>query len=215
MTSNVSTDSMLEESPDFVSKLPEAEAANQIITVAAWQGVTAWIALHEKNEDGVWQVRMTSPGFVGFNGIGKTVEGDMKSPKGTFHLKGAFGLADDPGCGLPYTKCDEDYYWSGDTREGMHFNELVSLKDFPDLDTEKSEHISTYTRQYQYCLSIDYNSEGDPSKGYAIFFHCFGPKCPFTEGCISLPEAQMKCLLERVSPDCVVVINSMDYFEKM
>ena len=37
-------------------------------------------------------------------------------------------------------------YWSGDPREGFHYNELVNIKDLPDLDLESgdSEHIIDY-----------------------------------------------------------------------
>ena len=212
-TMDASTTTMLEESPEWVTKLPEASETDQIMTVAAVDNsTTAWIALHEKDEDGKWQTIMTTPGFIGDNGIGKTKEGDCKTPKGTFHFDMAFGIADDPGCAIPYTKVDEDAYWSGDPRDGMHYNELVSIKDLPDLDTEASEHIIEYTRQYQYCLNMDYNKECNPEKGSAICFHCFGPKCPSTAGCVSLPEDQMRVVMQNVKPDCAVVIDTVDNF---
>ena len=62
---------------------------------------------------------MTTPGFIGKSGLGKTKEGDGKTPVGTFHFNATFGIADDPGCKIPYTKVDDDTYWSGDQREGM------------------------------------------------------------------------------------------------
>lgn len=201
---------MLEPSPEWVSALPAAAESDQILVVGVYGPTTAWISLHEKDSDGVWQTLVTTPGFIGKNGLGKTKEGDSMTPAGTFHFNAAFGIADDPGCAIPYTKVDDDSYWSGDAREGMHYNEMVSIKDYPDLDTENSEHLIEYTRQYQYCLNIDYNKEGTPGLGSAIFLHCFGPKSPYTGGCVSVPENQMKAIMQKVSPDCTVVIDTLE-----
>ena len=198
------------ESPDWVTRLPEADETDQLLTVAAYMGSAAWVALHKKDEKGRWQMIMTTPGAIGYNGLGKTKEGDLKTPIGSFHFDKAFGLADDPGCIVPYTKVNEDHYWSGDKREGMHFNELVNIKDCPGLDTERSEHLVEYKRQYQYCLNIDYNKECDKTAGYAIFLHCLGPKSQSTEGCVAIPEDQMKVVMENVTPDCIIVINTQE-----
>ncbi len=111
---------------------------------------------------------------------------DAYTPIGTFTIDKAFGLADDPGCQMKYTKVDDNYYWSGDTREGMHFNELVNVKDVPDLDTESSEHISDYDYAYQYVLNMGYNSECEEEKGFAFFFHCFRVNRTYTGGCVGV-----------------------------
>ena len=72
-----------------------------------------------------------------------------------FLTAAVLGIADDPGCMMEYTKVDDSYYWSGDPEH--NFNQLVSTKDVPELDTENSEHIVDY--QYQYRLNLGYNSE--------------------------------------------------------
>jgi L,D-peptidoglycan transpeptidase YkuD (ErfK/YbiS/YcfS/YnhG family) len=92
----------------------------------------------------------------------------------------------------------------------MHYNEMVSLKDYPDLDQENSEHIVDYQYQYQYCLNISYNEECTPGLGSAIFLHSFGDRKPYTGGCVSLPIEQMHFVMQHVSPDCVVVIDSLE-----
>ena len=135
-------------SPDWVGKLDAAKDAEQMLIVAAFHedATDAWVSLHEKQSDGSWHMVMTSPGFIGKSGLGKTREGDAKTPTGVYHFNRAFGIADDPGCAIPYVKVDENTYWSGDPREGYHYNELVSLKDLPGLDLESgdSEHIIDY-----------------------------------------------------------------------
>ncbi len=117
-----------------------------IVAAFSADATDAWISLHEKQSDGSWHMVMTSPGFIGKNGLGKTREGDAKTPVGVFHFNRAFGIADDPGCAIPYVKADQNTYWSGDPRDGYRYNELVNLKDLPGLDLESgdSEHIIDY-----------------------------------------------------------------------
>ena len=201
-------------SPDWVAHLDAASAADQMLIVGAFSetATDAWVSLHEKQKDGTWQMVMTSPGFIGKNGLGKTKEGDAKTPTGVFHFNRAFGIADDPGCAIPYVKVDQDTYWSGDPREGFHYNELVNIKDLPDLDLASgdSEHIIDYPYHYQYCLNISYNEEGTPGLGSAIFLHCLGPAKPFTGGCVSIPEDHMKYVMQHVDENTAVVIDTYE-----
>ena len=207
---DVATTTLLEPSPDWVVQLPEAETVDQLFVVAAYDTSTAWISLHQKDEDGTWQTVMTTPGYIGKAGLGKTREGDAKTPTGTFGFDAAFGIAEDPGCAIPYTQVDDDTYWSGDVREGHHYNEMVSIADIPDLDTDASEHIIDYTREYQYCLNLDFNKDCVPGAGSAVFVHCLGARKPYTGGCIAMPQDQMLVLMQNVLPECVVVIDSLE-----
>jgi L,D-peptidoglycan transpeptidase YkuD (ErfK/YbiS/YcfS/YnhG family) len=199
-------------SPEWVGKLDAAKDTDQLFIVAAFNqdATDAWVSLHEKQSDGKWHMVMTTPGVIGKSGIGKTKEGDCKTPQGVYHFNCAFGIADDPGCKMPYTKVDNDYYWSGDYREGHHYNELVNLKDCPDLNTENAEHIIDYIYHYQYCLNINYNRLHTPGKGSALFMHCFGPKNPFTGGCIAVPKDKMLYVMKHIQPDCLIVIDSLE-----
>ena len=201
-------------SPDWVGKLDAAGDAKQMLIVAAFSAdaTGAWISLHEKQSDGSWHMIMTSPGFIGKNGLGKTREGDAKTPTGVFHFNRAFGIADDPGCAIPYVKVDNDTYWSGDPRVGYRYNELVSIRDLPGLDLESgdSEHIVDYPYHYQYCLNISYNEEGTPGLGSAIFLHCLAPAKPFTGGCVSIPEDHMRYVMQTINSNTVVVIDTYE-----
>ena len=201
-------------SPGWVGKLEAAEDAEQLLIVAAYseEATVAWVSLHEKQNDGSWHMIMTSPGYIGRNGLGKTREGDGKTPVGVFHFNRAFGIADDPGCAIPYVKVDRDTYWSGDPREGYHYNELVSLRDLPGLDLASgdSEHIIDYPYHYRYCLNISYNEEGTPGLGSAIFLHCLAPARPFTGGCVSIPEDHMRFVMQKVNAGTVVVIDTYE-----
>ena len=197
-------------SPDWVANLDAAASADQMLVVAAFNetATDAWVSLHEKQADGTWKMVMTTPGFIGKNGLGKTKEGDAKTPTGVFHFNRAFGIADDPGCAIPYVKVTDKTYWSGD--EKNHYNEMVDLGDCPDLDLENSEHIVDYDYEYQYCLNISFNEDGTAGKGSAIFLHCLGSKKPYTGGCVAVPENIMKLIMRNVREDCVVVIDTVD-----
>lgn len=197
-----------EDSPEWVTKLDAAKDAKQLFVVAGYEKSTAWISMHEKDDSGNWKMLTSTPGFIGMEGLGKTKEGDLKTPVGTFKFNKAFGIDEDPGCAIEYTKVDEDTYWSGDTK--ANYNQMVSIKDFPKLNTEDSEHIVDYKYEYRYCLNISYNEDGTAGKGSAIFLHCFGDRKPRTGGCVAIPEEQMYYVMQHVNPDCVVVIDSME-----
>ena len=202
------------QSPEWVGALEAADDAQQLFIVAAFndEATDAWVSLHERQADGSWHMVMTTPGFIGKNGLGKTREGDAKTPTGIFHFNRAFGIADDPGSSIPYVKVDDDTYWSGDPRDGYCYNELVSLRDLPGLDIESgdSEHIIDYPYHYQYCLNISYNEEGVPGLGSAIFLHCFAPAKPFTGGCVSIPEDYMVYVMRHVDENTVVIIDTYE-----
>ena len=197
-------------SPEWVTKLDAAKNAKQLFVVAGYERSTAWISMHEKDADGSWKMIMSTPGFIGKEGLGKTKEGDGMTPVGTFHFNKAFGIADDPGCAMDYTKADDNTYWSGDS--DLMYNQMVSIKDYPDLKKDDSEHIFDYQYEYQYCLNISYNEDGTPGKGSAIFLHCFGDRKPRTGGCVAIPEEQMYFVMRHVNPGCVGVIDSMENF---
>lgn len=194
-------------SPEWVSKLDAAKDAEQLIVVAGYDKNTAYISMHEK-QNGEWQKIISVPGFIGLDGLGKANIEEALTPVGTFTIDKAFGISDDPGCQMEYTKVDESYYWSGDPDN--HFNELVSTKDVPDLDTEKSEHIMDYPYRYRYVLNLGYNSECEVQNGFAFFFHCIGDRKPYTGGCVAVPENTMKIIMQNIKPGCKITIDSME-----
>ncbi|WP_019002694.1 L,D-transpeptidase family protein [Succinimonas amylolytica] len=195
-------------SPIWISELGNRMQASQLFVVAGVGQTTAYVSMHEKTTDGSWRQIMSTPGYIGKNGLGKQREGDGKTPVGIFHFNYAFGIADNPGCqAFPYKKVNKNDYWSGDARKNRQYNKMVSIKDYPDLDKDASEHLVDYTYPYQYALNISYNEEGTPGLGSAIFLHCLGEQRPYTGGCVSIPRAEMITVLRHVRQDCVVVID--------
>lgn len=199
-----------EVSPDWVAALPQAAEARQLFVVAGVGRTTAWVSMHEKDAQGTWRQILTTPGVIGKNGLGKTKEGDGKTPVGTFRFDTAFGIAPNPGCEIPYTQVDENIYWSGDDRPGMMYNRMVDVRNLPGLDTASCEHLASYNPHYTYAMNISYNADCVPGKGSAIFLHCFGPNKPYTGGCVAIPMHMMRVVMQNVRPDCVVVIDSLE-----
>lgn len=214
-----STKQQAVDSPQWVQDLESAKTANQLFIVAGMREgwTTATISMHEKDREGKWKQILTTPGYVGKNGLcldEEHVEGCGQTPIGIYHFNKAFGIADDPGCKIPYIKVTDDLYWSGDQNDGMHYNEMVSIKDFPNLDKESSEHLIDYNFNYQYCLNISFNEEGIKGKGSAIFLHCLDDTSPYTGGCVSIPENKMRKVMQLVKEDCVVVIDTINNLDK-
>ena len=195
-------------SPQWVKNLPAAQNFNQMVVVAWIQGTTAWISMHEKI-NGDWQQIMTTPGFVGVNGMGKVKEGDHKTPVGTFQFDFAFGILPDPGCAIPYVQINEHHYWSGDWN--YKYNQFVDDREAPaNFDTAYSEHLIDYNPHYNYGLNMGYNAECTPGRGSALFMHCFGTHKPWTTGCVGLPEEKMFFVMQHVKPGCACVIDSLE-----
>lgn len=205
------------DSPEWVKSLPQAQdkSVKQLFVVAGMgmELTTATISMHMRDADGQWMQVLSTPGFVGKNGLcldADHKEGCGQTPIGVYRFNKAFGIAADPGSKMPYTKVDDDTYWSGDMRDGMHYNEMVKLSDFPDLDLENSEHIVDYEYQYQYCLNISFNEDGTSGRGSAIFLHCFGPLKPYTGGCVAVPEYIMREIIRTADENCVVIIDTFE-----
>ena len=198
------------DSPAWLPQLEAAKGCDQLIVVAGVGETTCYVSMHEKDASGNWKMLLQAPGYIGIEGLGEADSYHAITPIGTFTIDKAFGIADDPGCQIPYTKVTDDDYWSGDMREGMHFNEFVKLSDVPDLDTSSSEHLIDYTYEYQYCLNMGFNSDCVPGGGAAFFFHCMSLVKPYTGGCVAVNEAVMKQIMQQVKEGCRITIDTAD-----
>lgn len=203
------------DSPAWVVDLPAAqdESVTQLFVVAGLglDKTTATVSMHQRDEAGHWKQILSTPGFVGLNGLCQDAdhrEGCAQTPIGVYHFNKAFGIAADPGCAIPYVQVDDNTYWSGDP--DRQYNQMVDIREVPELVMDDSEHIVDYEYQYQYCLNISFNEEGTPGRGSAIFLHCFGPLKPYTGGCVAIPENLMKQVMQTVREDCVVVIDTLE-----
>ena len=188
----------------WVADLDVAETANQIIIVAA-DGSSATVSMHNKEEDGTWAEILSTDGKIGRNGIGKTKEGDGKTPTGVYRFLFGFGNMPDPGCGLNYTQVDDSYYWVDDS-DSAYYNQFVSTERVT-KDWDSAEHIASVKSSYNYVLALDYNVDCVPGVGSAIFIHCTPTG---GAGCIAVPEEKMVEIMQNVKDGCLVVIDSVE-----
>lgn len=188
----------------WVVELDVAEAASQMIVVAA-DGSDAMVSMHIKEEDGIWTEILCTAGKIGKNGIGKTKEGDGKTPTGVYRFMFGFGNRENPGCGLNYTQVDDSYYWVDDS-ESAYYNQFVTTNEVT-KDWDSAEHIAGVKSSYNYVLALDYNVDCIPGKGSAIFMHCTPTS---GAGCIAIPEDKMVEIMRNVKDGCVVVIDSVE-----
>lgn len=192
---------------DWVSELNIADDPDvkQIVTIKGTKGSEAEFTLHEKDSGGWYEV-LTCKAYIGKNGWGKAREGDNKTPKGMFSFTKAFGIEDDPGSVMYYTKVDDSHYWVGDS-QSEYYNQFVSTLDIDNFSKKDSEHIIDYKQAYKYCLNISYNEDGVPHLGSAIFLHC-QTNNKFTNGCVAIPEKDMIKVLKHVNDTCVVIMDT-------
>ena len=197
--------------PSFAAQLKAAEDLEQLIIVEAHSrdGIEATVTLHEK-QDGLWTEILNVDGYLGYGGIDKKKEGDGKTPTGLYGLSVAFGKKEDPGSLIPYTQIDEKYWWVGDYNS-KYFNQLchqdMKGRDWK-LDPAESEHLWDY-KGYNYCLFIEYNTEGEYKKGSCIFLHCIGQKLE-TLGCIAVAEEDMIFILQHLREGAKILIDTAE-----
>lgn len=78
-------------------------------------------------KDGKYEEVFGCPAVVGKNGPGKQSEGDTKTPLGTWTIGEAYGINDDPGSKIKYTKVTEDMYWCATGSNGKNYNKLIYI----------------------------------------------------------------------------------------
>ena len=175
--------------PSEAGSLSVASETVQLVLVEYTCGSDATVSFHEKR-GGAWVKLYETYGYVGKNGIGKTRAGDKKTPTGAYNLTTPFGILDDPGASMPYTKVTKHHYWCGDS-SSKFFNRLVDSRVAGRKGTGSDEILIHYKGFYNYCLFIDYNAEQIPGKGACIFLHCIGSRS-YTAGCVAIPEDAMR-----------------------
>lgn len=128
--------------------------------------------------------KLRTKAFVGKNGItDKKVEGDLKTPRGTFNIGISFGTYDKiNNKKIKYIKITPNLYWIDDS-DSAYYNQLVDITKVQ-KDWKHAEHLAEYPIQYEYAIEIKTNPQNKPNRGSAIFIHCSNGNQ--TAGCISI-----------------------------
>ncbi|MBR0414061.1 MAG: L,D-transpeptidase family protein [Clostridia bacterium] len=156
--------------------------------------------------EGQYETVFSCDALIGKNGPGKQSEGDTKTPLGTWTIGEAYGIADDPGSLLPYTKITDDMYWCATGSNGKKYNTLLYKSQDPNNDYSEDEHLIEYPIRYKYLLDLGYNKAGAPYAGNAIFLHCWKDPDTPTGGCVAISEEDMVTVLKTVTPGTSVTI---------
>lgn len=159
-----------------------------------------------KAENGTYKSVFNCPAVIGKNGPGKQSEGDTKTPLGTWVIGKAYGIKDDPGSIVPYTKVTDDMYWCATGSNAKKYNTLIYRSDDPNADYSEDEHLIDYPIVYNYLLDLGYNQAGAPYAGNAIFLHCWRGENSPTGGCVGISEENMIKVLQTVPVGTAVTI---------
>ena len=187
------------------NKYLDKKSVNCLIFVKHTGGTKCEVLLYRKakksNGKYAWKKKLQCNGYVGRYGIGKMREGDAKTPTGVFKPTEAFGILDNPGTALKYTKLTPYLYWSG---EWGTYNTMVDSRVLGHIP-ENSEHLISYSPHYNYAINIGYNPNNTYWEGSAIFLHCFG-NYPYTGGCVAISQKNMKTVLRTITTKTRVCI---------
>lgn len=221
-----------------IADLKAAQDASQLILVVgdgSRSGVTvSYYIRADENAEGPsyvdgWERIFETEGVYGRNGgSADKKEGDGTTPLGVYHLTMAFGIKENPGSVLPYHQIEEGDFWVTDSASSF-YNQLVNVRE-QGQDFLTGEDMAAEEPHYNYGLVLDYNQEGIPEVGSGIFLHCEGPDTaaasagsyvrkeigpgvePDSEegsaGCIRIPEAFVKRLIQSVDAETKMIIVS-------
>lgn len=183
----------------LLEKYEPSSSVNQLVFVQYEGGTKAQVILYNK-VNGKFKQELKCQGYVGRNGIDKVREGDAKTPTGTFGFTKAFGIKNNPGSRITYTKLNKNLYWCGDK---TWYNQLIDIRKKKHYCT--GEHLIDYVPHYNYALALDYNKQGIYKKGSAIFLHCTGSN-PYTGGCVAVSEKNMIKIMQTVDKNAKICI---------
>lgn len=143
---------------------------------------------------------------IGKNGIGKKIEGDGRTPIGTWKIGNAYGIKNNPNCCIPYTKINNDMYWCSTSSKGERYNTLIYRSHNPDENYSQDEHLIDYPFTYKYFLDIGFNKDKIPYNGSAIFLHCWKTANTPTNGCVAISEKNIIKILQTINKNTIVTI---------
>lgn len=149
------------------------------------------------------KVIFTTDVYVGKNGIGKTSEGDTKTPTGVLRPLRAFGIKPNPGTKMPYLNITPTTYACDD--DCKYYNKIIETANITDHQC-KGEEMYSYQPHYNYGIATDFNKECIWPEGSNIFIHVKGSK-PYTGGCISFDEDRMIDILRYCDMSLVIIVR--------
>lgn len=147
---------------------------------------------------------------IGKNGITQhKVEGDLKTPEGTFFLRKLYYREDKlskPETLLPSIAISKDDGWCDDITS-KDYNQHITLP-----SSKSHEELWRDDDKYDLIIPISYND--DPilrNKGSAIFIHLIDKEYSGTEGCIALAKDDLIYILKKLSLSSKITISNKSF----
>ena len=135
---------------------------------------------------------------IGRDGLTKNkIEGDKKTPIGTFSLGNLYYRKDKHHKPLTKLKCipiKKDMGWCDDIKSKKYYNKLIKVN-------KNIKHEKLFRRDYKYdfFIPINYNTKKPKiGKGSAIFIHLTKEYKP-TLGCVALEKKELLILLKLIN----------------
>ncbi len=177
--------SEMENDVDFdVDQFVLPEEAAVLVIVEGTGGSDCMVYAYEK-EDGEWQRRVETYGYLGENGMSNhRTSGDKTTPIGLFQMNTPFGQKEAlEGFPENYIQTTISHVWRDST------NKLVD--DISAYGDGEAVGTFWYAGYYDYAIDAGFNIKGIEGQGSALFLHCIGQNKTYTSGCVAIPTEEM------------------------
>lgn len=181
-------------------------ASEQLVLVLSPElnATTASMQRYEKREHWV-KVGDKISVTLGRNGLGYVafkkplkMEGDGRSPAGSFPIISAFGYDQNTTFKLSYWHADENLYCVDDVNDSR-YNRILRIYDKSSLPASY-EIMHRPDGVYRYGAVIGYNVSAQSGRGSCIFIHLNHSDKHPTSGCTAMDEAPLLELLKWLDP---------------
>ncbi len=140
-------------------------------------------------------------------GLQPKVEGDGRTPTGTYPIVQAFGRAAHYDTRMPYLAISRAHE-AVDDPASAYYNRIVDTRRIPARDWKTSENMWRGDHLYDLGAVVGYNSApAKPGKGSCIYLHIWkSPGAP-TAGCVAMPREDLEKILRWLDPATHPVIS--------
>src|SRR6516225_7728016 len=182
----------------IIARIPSG-ATTQLVTVGAASYGTSWATLNTfawaggrwVHRQGPWAARV---GQRGMAPPGRKIEGDLRTPQGSYGFGFMFGVLANPGVLFAWRHAYRYDYWDDDPASPLYNEWVDTRRQNPGVRPEPMHQPPVY----DYAAVIVYNTARTPGAGSAIFVHVGDGSA--TAGCVSLPVARLLVVLRWLNP---------------
>ena len=132
-------------------------------------------------------------------------EGDGGTPRGVFQPLRLWWRADRglrPRALLPIRRIAADDAWCEDPADRRYNRPFKMAAGQPGDRLRRDDHL------YDFIIEIDHNARPRiAGRGSAVFIHLARPGLAPTAGCVAMPRARLRRLLEKIGPSTRIVIH--------